>query len=42
LLKMLYENIVSPLHLLDILGEYVDEYIIDFDSALKDTATNNN
>ena len=30
LLKMLYENQVSPIHLVDIIGEYVDEYVNDF------------
>lgn len=30
LLKMLYENQVSPIHLIDIIGEYVDEYVNDF------------
>lgn len=36
LLKMLHNNAVSPLHLIDILGEYIDEYITDFDEVLKD------
>ena len=27
---MLYENQVSPIHLIDIIGEYVDEYVNDF------------
>lgn len=36
LMKMLYENTVSPIHLVEILGEYIDEYIIDFDDKLKD------
>ena len=31
LLKLLYDNTVSPIHLIDILGEYVDEYVIDFE-----------
>lgn len=31
LLRMLYKYQVSPIHLVDILGEYVDEYIYDFD-----------
>lgn len=30
LLKLLYKNQVSPIHLVEILGEYVDEYIYDF------------
>lgn len=36
LLKLLYDNCVSPLHLIDVLGEYIDEYIVDFDEALKE------
>ncbi|MCB2289961.1 DUF6514 family protein [Clostridium sp. CS001] len=39
LIKMLYDNTVSPIHMIDILGEYIDEYIIDFDEALKNIAT---
>ena len=27
---MLYENEVSPIHLVDIIGPYVDEYVNDF------------
>lgn len=34
--KMLCDNIVSPLHLLDTVGEYIDEYISDFDEVLTD------
>ncbi|AYD39375.1 hypothetical protein D4Z93_01985 [Clostridium fermenticellae] len=34
LLKMLYNNGVSPIHLIDVLGEYIDEYIIDFDDKI--------
>lgn len=30
LLKMLYENQVSPIHLIDIIGPFVDEYVNDF------------
>lgn len=30
LIKTLYENCVSPIHLIDVLGEYIDEYVIDF------------
>jgi hypothetical protein len=40
LLKLLYDNVVSPIHLIDVLGEYVDEYIIDFDKELMETVTN--
>lgn len=37
LLKILYDNTVSPIHLIDILGQYVDDYISDFDELLNDT-----
>lgn len=30
LLNMLYENQVSPIHLIDIIGSFVDEYVNDF------------
>lgn len=30
LLDLTYENKVSPIHLLDIAGEYIDEYVNDF------------
>jgi len=39
LIKMLYENTVSPIHMIDILGEYIDEYISDFDEMLKNIGT---
>jgi hypothetical protein len=39
LLKLLYDNCVSPVHLIDILGDYIDEYIVDFDEALKEIST---
>jgi hypothetical protein len=39
LFKMVYENTVSPIHMIDILGDYVDEYISDFDEVLKNIAT---
>lgn len=35
LLKLLYDNLVSPIHLIDVLGEYIDEYIVDFDKEIK-------
>lgn len=38
LLKLLYDNNVSPIHLIDVLGEYIDEYIVDFDKEIKDIA----
>ncbi|KPU43401.1 hypothetical protein OXPF_28420 [Oxobacter pfennigii] len=34
LLKKLYDNTVSPLHLIDIAGIYADEWIKDFDEQL--------
>ncbi len=40
LLKLLYDNSVSPIHLIDILGDYIDEYIVDFDKELMDIAMN--
>ncbi|NMM62254.1 hypothetical protein HBE96_06050 [Clostridium sp. P21] len=35
LLKMLYDNLVSPIHLIEVLGENIDEYIVDFDKEIK-------
>lgn len=40
LLKLLYDNCVSPIHLIDIAGEYIDEYVSDFDYDLNAAATN--
>ncbi|KZL93265.1 DUF6514 family protein [Clostridium magnum] len=34
LLQLLYDHAVSPIHLIEVLGEYIDEYIIDFDREL--------
>ena len=34
LLKLLYDHTVSPIHLIDVLGDYIDEYIIDFDKEI--------
>lgn len=34
LLELLYYHTVSPVHLVDVLGEYIDEYIIDFDKEI--------
>lgn len=39
LLKMLHDNTVSPIHMIDILGEYIDEYTSDFDEILTNIAT---
>lgn len=30
LLELIHRNKVSPIHIVDILGEYVDNYVIDF------------
>lgn len=32
LLELLYKNNVSPIHLIDIIGSYVDEYVEDFNN----------
>lgn len=40
LLKLLYDNCVSPIHLIEILGDYIDEYIMDFNESQKEIATN--
>ena len=34
LLNLLSDNKVSPIHLVDVLGSYVDEYVSDFKEAL--------
>ena len=35
LLKLINDNVVSPIHLIDVLGEYVDEYILDFNDSIE-------
>ena len=40
LLKMVYDNTVSPIHMIDILGDYIDEYTSDFDETLNCIANN--
>lgn len=41
LIKLLWDNTVSPVHLIDVLGEYIDEFIGDFDQVdLENVATN--
>lgn len=40
LMKILYENTVSPIHLLDIIGEEVDYSVGDFDCELKNILAN--
>lgn len=41
LIRMIYENGVSPIHLIDVLGEYIDSYITDYDLLVNDTAAYN-
>lgn len=36
LVKILHDNLVSPYHLVDVLGETIDNYIGDFDKMLKE------
>ena len=35
LLKFINDNTVSPIHLIDVLGEYIDEYILDFNDSIE-------
>lgn len=35
IIELLNNNTVSPIHLIDVIGEYVDEYVSDFDMAVK-------
>lgn len=35
MLKLLYENIVSPVHLIDVIGEKVDKCVSDFENTNK-------
>lgn len=32
ILELLYKNNVSPIHLIDVIGAYVDEYVEDFNN----------
>lgn len=36
----LYRNQVSPIHLIDIIGTYVDEHVNEFDFEIKDLIVN--
>lgn len=36
LLKILYENIVSPINFIEVIGESIDEYASDYDSFYND------
>ena len=38
LLKLLYDNSVSPIHLIEVAGDYVDEYASDFNESLVNTS----
>lgn len=38
LLKLLYTREVSPIHLVDVIGDYVDEYAMDFDEQIRSMA----
>ena len=40
LMNLLYDNIVSPIHLVEVLGEYIDEYVSDFDRCELELAIN--
>lgn len=40
LLKLLYDNLVSPCHLVDVIGEYIDDNIGEFDEKIKEIAVN--
>ena len=35
LLKFINDHAVSPIHLIDVLGEYVDEYTLDFNYSIE-------
>lgn len=38
LAKLLCENLVSPINFIDIIGEYIDEYTVDYNEMLKQTS----
>ena len=40
LLMKLYNNQVSPLHLIDIIGSYADEHAYEFDAVIQEQAIN--
>jgi len=40
LLIKLYNNQVSPLHLIDIIGSYADEHAYEFDTVIQEQAIN--
>lgn len=38
LAKLLWDNVVSPVNFIEVIGENIDEYIIDYDEVFKDTS----
>lgn len=38
LAKMLCDNLVSPVNFIEVIGENIDDYIIDYDEVFKDTS----
>jgi len=41
LLRLVYNNTVSPIHLIDVLGEHADSCVLDFDEDLVETVQSN-
>lgn len=42
LINMLHEHCVSPIHLVEVIGEYVDEWVVDFDNIIEEEVSNIN
>ncbi|SFD21232.1 DUF6514 family protein [Clostridium uliginosum] len=40
ILMKLYNNQVSPIHLIDVIGSYVDEHVYEFDVGMQSMAIN--
>lgn len=38
LAKLLFDNVVSPVNFIEVIGENIDDYIIDYDEVFKDTS----
>lgn len=38
LAKLLSDNLVSPVNFIEVIGENIDDYIIDYDEVFKDTS----
>lgn len=36
LAKLLYDNVVSPVNFIEVVGENIDDYIIDYDEVFRD------